>query len=281
MLGGLALKRRWRHARRAAGKSTEKPNLVMSSAAQACWEKFCNYGDVEARYIPVTDEHPVFDGHDLADCVENTIGVVAVIGVLTRGRASPWLPSPRLLDAIEQTTGLDIAIHVDGAPFLPPELEWDFRLERVLGTQVRRRLPGVGWIWREEKWLPEDFVLRASYLGGDMPTFALNSSRPGCCCSSPCSSGSVSRGTPPCSGVCRRSRCTCRAASGRWVRSSSSATAATCRCSRGACARATPRTGTCTTSPTGCAHTTGSCPHTRCPTTCPTAPCSAWWSGPG
>ena len=55
----LALKRRWQQARRAAGLSTEKPNLVLSSAVQVCWEKFCNYWDVEARYVPITDEHKV------------------------------------------------------------------------------------------------------------------------------------------------------------------------------------------------------------------------------
>ncbi|BAJ74886.1 glutamate decarboxylase [Microbacterium testaceum StLB037] len=192
MLGGLALKRRWQHARRAAGKSTEKPNLVMSSAVQVCWEKFCNYWDVEARYVPVTDEHPVFDGHDLADYVdENTIGVVAILGVTYTGAYEPVASLSEALDAIEQATGLDIAIHVDGAsgamvaPFLRPDLVWDFRLERVhsistSGHKYGGVYPGVGWVvWREEKWLPEDLVFRVSYLGGDMPTFALNFSRPG------------------------------------------------------------------------------------------------------
>ncbi|HET8877814.1 MAG TPA: pyridoxal-dependent decarboxylase, partial [Arthrobacter sp.] len=54
MLGGLALKRRWQNARKAAGKPTDKPNLVLSSAVQVCWEKFCNYWEVEARYVPVS-----------------------------------------------------------------------------------------------------------------------------------------------------------------------------------------------------------------------------------
>ena len=65
MLGGLALKRRWQLARRAAGKSTEKPNLILSSAVQVCWEKFCNSWDVEARYVPISDEHKVLDGFEL------------------------------------------------------------------------------------------------------------------------------------------------------------------------------------------------------------------------
>ena len=59
MLGGLALKRRWQQARRAAGKSPEKPNLILSSAVQVCWEKFCNYFEVEARYVPISMEHKV------------------------------------------------------------------------------------------------------------------------------------------------------------------------------------------------------------------------------
>ena len=86
MLGGLALKRRWQQARRAEGKPTDKPNLVMSSAVQVCWEKFCNYWDVEARYVPISDEHKVLDGNDLEKYVdENTIGVVAIMGVTYTG----------------------------------------------------------------------------------------------------------------------------------------------------------------------------------------------------
>ena len=40
--------------------------------------------------------------------------------------------------------------------------------------------PGVGWvIWRDPDALPEDLVFNVNYLGGNMPTFALNFSRPG------------------------------------------------------------------------------------------------------
>jgi glutamate decarboxylase len=40
--------------------------------------------------------------------------------------------------------------------------------------------PGVGWaIWRDEAALPRDLVFDVNYLGGSMPTFALNFSRPG------------------------------------------------------------------------------------------------------
>jgi glutamate decarboxylase len=38
----------------------------------------------------------------------------------------------------------------------------------------------VGWvIWRNPDALPSDLVFDVNYLGGDMPTFALNFSRPG------------------------------------------------------------------------------------------------------
>ena len=53
MLGGLALKRRWQHRRRAAGKSVDTPNLVMGINVQVCWEKFANYWDVEMRLVPM------------------------------------------------------------------------------------------------------------------------------------------------------------------------------------------------------------------------------------
>jgi len=192
MLGGLALKRRWQHARRAAGKPADKPNLVLSSAVQVCWEKFCNYWDVEPRFVPISLDHKTMDGHDLETYVdENTIGVVAIMGVTYTGMYEPVKQISDALDAIQAKTGLDIPIHVDGAsgamiaPFLQPDLEWDFRVKRVAsintsGHKYGLVYPGLGWIvWREESLLPDDLVFKVSYLGGEMPTFALNFSRPG------------------------------------------------------------------------------------------------------
>ena len=127
MLGGLALKRRWQNARRAAGKPAEKPNLIMSSAVQVCWEKFCNYFDVEMRLVPTSEEHPLMDGTGLEDVVdENTIGVVVLMGVTYTGAYEPVKKVQTKLDEIQAATGLDIPIHIDGAsgamiaPFLQP-----------------------------------------------------------------------------------------------------------------------------------------------------------------
>lgn len=192
MLGGLALKRLWQESRRAAGKPTDTPNLVMSSAVQVVWEKFCNYWDVEPRYVPITEEHKTLDGHDLDKYVdENTIGVVAILGVTYTGMYEPVKAIASKLDQIKADTGLDIPIHVDGAsggmiaPFLQPDLEWDFRLERVhsistSGHKYGLVYPGLGWVvWRKREHMPEDLIFYVSYLGGNMPTLALNFSRPG------------------------------------------------------------------------------------------------------
>ena len=192
MLGGLAFKRRWQQARRAAGQPADRPNLVMSSAVQVCWEKFANYWDVEPRLVPISEEHKALDGHDLASYVdENTIGVVAIMGVTYTGMYEPVHKIAAALDRVQAQTGLDIPIHVDGAsgafiaPFLQPELEWDFRLPRVhsISTSAHKYglvYPGLGWVvWRSADYLPSDLIFDVSYLGGSMPTFALNFSRPG------------------------------------------------------------------------------------------------------
>ncbi|WP_027344842.1 glutamate decarboxylase [Hamadaea tsunoensis] len=192
MLGGLALKKRWQAARRAAGKPADRPNLIMSSAVQVCWEKFCAYWDVEARLVPISAEHQVLDGTDLdryAD--ENTIGVVAIMGVTYTGRYEPVDRIAAALDDLQARTGLDIPIHVDGAsgafiaPFLQPHVVWDFRLPRVAsistsGHKYGLVYPGIGWVvWRDRDALPDELVFKVSYLGGEMPTLALNFSRPG------------------------------------------------------------------------------------------------------
>jgi glutamate decarboxylase len=192
MLGGLALKRRWQHSRRSEGKSADRPNMVMGINVQVCWEKFCNYWDVEPRYVPMEGDRFHLNGEEAVKlCDENTIGVVAILGSTFDGSYEPVQEISDALDDLQERTGLDIPLHVDGAsggmiaPFLDPDLVWDFRLPRVAsintsGHKYGRVYPGVGWaIWRDPAALPEDLVFRVNYLGGDMPTFALNFSRPG------------------------------------------------------------------------------------------------------
>ncbi|MFC5908797.1 glutamate decarboxylase [Streptacidiphilus monticola] len=191
MLGGLALKFRWRRRRQAEGKPADRPNLVCGPV-QVCWEKFARYFDVELRQVPLEPDATGLRPHQLREYVdENTIGVVGILGVTFTCDYEPIEALAAELDAIQHDTGLDIPLHVDAAsggfvaPFLQPELVWDFRVERVVsinasGHKYGMAPLGVGWaIWRTPDCLPEELVFKVDYLGGEMPTFALNFSRPG------------------------------------------------------------------------------------------------------
>jgi len=201
MLAGMALLWRWRE--RSAGSHrtappsagshpTAPPNLVMGTNVQVCWEKFCRYWQVEPRMVPMAPGRYHLTGPEAAArCDENTIGVVAILGSTMDGSYEPVYEINAELDRLAAGGGPDVPIHVDGAsggfiaPFLQPDLEWDFRVPRVAsinasGHKYGLVYPGVGWVvWREAEALPKDLVFNVNYLGGQMPTFALNFSRPG------------------------------------------------------------------------------------------------------
>jgi glutamate decarboxylase len=192
MLGGMAMKWRWRDRQRKAGRPTDTPNMIMGSNVQVVWEKFCRYWDVEPRYVPMEGDRYHMNGPEAVKlCDENTIGVVAVLGSTFDGSYEPVADICSDLDAYEKQSGIDVPVHVDGAsggfiaPFLDPDLFWDFRLPRVVsinasGHKYGLVYPGVGWVvWRAPEYLPDDLVFDVNYLGGHMPTFALNFSRPG------------------------------------------------------------------------------------------------------
>src|SRR5437763_12378685 len=192
MLCGMALKWRWRGGMGAAGKATDRPNLVTGANVQVCWEKFCRYWEIEPRLVPMEGDRFHLDAEQaVAHCDENTIGVVSVLGSTFDGSYEPVKEIASALDQLEQDRGLDVPLHIDAAsggfvaPFLQPELEWDFRVPRVQsinasGHKYGLVYPGVGWaVWRDQDALPDELVFEVNYLGGEMPTFALNFSRPG------------------------------------------------------------------------------------------------------
>ncbi len=191
MLGGMAMKRRWREKMNAKGRPTDKPNMICGPV-QICWHKFARYWDVELREIPMEGDRLIMTAEEVIKrCDENTIGVVPTLGVTFTCQYEPVKEVAHALDQLQRDTGLDIPIHVDGAsggflaPFVDPDLEWDFRLPRVKsinasGHKFGLAPLGVGWaIWRDKEDLPDDLIFRVNYLGGNMPTFALNFSRPG------------------------------------------------------------------------------------------------------
>ena len=191
MLGGLALKWKWRERRAKLNKPSDKPNIV-TGPVQVCWHKFARYFDVELREIPLERDRLGMTPADvIARVDENTIGVVPTLGVTFTCQYEPVAQIAEALDRLEREKGLDVPIHVDAAsggfiaPFVRPEILWDFRLARVRsinasGHKFGLAPLGVGWvIWREAADLPEGLIFHVNYLGGDMPTFALNFSRPG------------------------------------------------------------------------------------------------------
>jgi glutamate decarboxylase len=192
MLGGMALLWRWRARQAAAGASAAKPNLVMGANVQVCWEKFCRYWQVEPRRVPMEPGRLHLTAAEAAArCDENTIGVVAILGSTMDGSYEPVAEIAGALDTLQERSGIDVPVHVDAAsggfvaPFIQPGLVWDFRVRRVAsinssGHKYGLVYPGVGWvIWRDAAALPEDLVFKVNYLGGQMPTFALNFSRSG------------------------------------------------------------------------------------------------------
>jgi len=191
MLGGMAMKWRWREKMKAAGKPTDKPNMI-TGPVQVCWHKFARYWDVELREIPMEGDRLIMTPEEVIKrCDENTIGVVPTLGVTFTCQYEPVKAVSDALDQLQKDKGLDIPIHVDGAsggflaPFVEPELEWDFRLPRVKsinssGHKFGLAPLGAGWcVFRDKEDLPDDLIFWVNYLGGNMPTFALNFSRPG------------------------------------------------------------------------------------------------------
>ena len=190
MLGGMAALWRWRARRKAAGKPIDKPNLVCGPV-QICWHKFCRYWDIEMREIPMAPGKWKMDVDRMLEQIdENTIVVVPTFGVTYTGAYELPAEIAKALDDYENRTGISVDIHVDGAsggflaPFCAPDLVFDFRIPRVKsisasGHKYGLAPLGVGWVvWRDISELPEGLIFNVNYLGGEIPNFAINFSRP-------------------------------------------------------------------------------------------------------
>ncbi|KAK0110095.1 hypothetical protein ONS95_002751 [Cadophora gregata] len=198
-LGGLAMKRRWQEKRKAEGKSTENPNIIMGANAQVALEKFARYFEVEARILPVSEKSNYRLDPELVkeNIDENTIGVFVILGSTYTGHYEPVEEISNILDAYQEKTGIDIPIHVDAASggFVAPfrhagagkhgKTKWNFELPRVKsintsGHKFGLVYAGVGWIiWRDESYLPKHLIFELHYLGGTEESYTLNFSRPG------------------------------------------------------------------------------------------------------
>ncbi|KAJ6827456.1 glutamate decarboxylase-like isoform X2 [Iris pallida] len=190
MLAGLAFKRKWQKKRKSEGKPYDKPNIVTGANVQVCWEKFATYFEVELKEVKLKEGFYVMDPVKAVEMVdENTICVAAILGSTLTGEFEDVKLLNELLTEKNKETGWDTPIHVDAAsggfvaPFLYPELEWDFRLPLVKSINVSGHkyglvYAGVGWIvWRSKDDLREELIFHINYLGADQPTFTLNFSK--------------------------------------------------------------------------------------------------------
>ena len=164
MLATLAMKKRWQNKRKAEGKDFSKPNIVMNSAVQVCWEKAARYFDIEEKYVYCTEDRYTIDPEEAVNLVdENTIGICSILGLTYTGEYE----DTKAINDLLIKKNIDCPIHVDAAsggyvvPFVNPHLQWDFRLEKVVSINVSGHkyglvYPGVGWVvWRDPEFLPK------------------------------------------------------------------------------------------------------------------------------
>ncbi len=191
MLAMLAHKRSWQLRRQAAGLPTDRPNMVMGADVHTCWEKFANYFEVEARVVPMEEGRYTIGAAEVEPLLdERTIAVAGLLGTTFTGQMDDLASIDALLTRVESERGLRIPLHIDAAsggfviPFSQPDLEWDFRLPSVRSINVSNHkfglvYPGMGTVvFRDASDLPEELVFHINYLGGDMPNYSLNFSRP-------------------------------------------------------------------------------------------------------
>jgi glutamate decarboxylase len=191
MLAMLAHKRSWQRRREAAGLPADRPNMVMGADVHTCWEKFARYFEVEARVAPMEENRYTIAAEQVQPLLdERTIAVAGLLGTTFTGQMDDLASIDALLGRVESERGWRIPLHIDAAsggfivPFSQPNLEWDFRLPRVRSINVSNHkfglvYPGMGTVvFRDRSDLPEELVFHINYLGGDMPNYSLNFSRP-------------------------------------------------------------------------------------------------------
>ncbi len=191
MLAMLAHKRSWQRRREQAGLPTDRPNMVMGADVHTCWEKFARYFEVEARVAPMEDGRYTIGAEQVEPLLdERTIAVAGLLGTTFTGQMDDLGSIDALLTRVAAEPGWHIPLHIDAAsggfitPFARPDEEWDFRLASVRSINVSNHkfglvYPGMGTVvFRDASDLPEELVFHINYLGGDMPNYSLNFSRP-------------------------------------------------------------------------------------------------------
>lgn len=191
MLAGLSLKFLWRERAKSAGLDlNRRPNIIITSGYQLCWERFSKFFDVELIEVPLSKNNLSLNVNEAMKKIDDyTIGVVAVLGITYTGRFDDIKTLNEKLEVRNKNSKLPVYIHVDAAsggfftPFINPKLLWDFRVKNVIsinasGHKYGLVYPGIGWIiWKEKKFLAKDLIFNVSYLGGMIQTTSINFSK--------------------------------------------------------------------------------------------------------
>lgn len=186
----LSHKWNWKKRQQSLHLDTTKPNIVYSSNAHVCWDKFALYFDVEPRKVAITSfqQYPLEEM--LKNIDENTICVGAIAGNTYTGSIDPIEELNNKILEINSQNNWNVGIHVDAAiggfilPFLKEQnLQWDFRLPLVRSINLSGHkfglvYPGIGWLlFRDALFLPKELVFSSHYLGKPIETYTLNYSK--------------------------------------------------------------------------------------------------------
>ncbi len=127
----------------------------------------------------------------LAQVDENTIMVVPTFGVTYTGAYEPVLELSKALDKLAEDDrarrrhprgrGQSVPSWPRSAPPTSCGTSASPGSSRSAPRATSSALPpsGSGWVlWRDEDELPDDLIFHVTYLGGDMPVFQINFSRP-------------------------------------------------------------------------------------------------------
>ena len=191
MLAGLALKRRWQEGAARRREAGPAPNMVFGARPGGVGEVRALLG----RRAPLRAlaQGDVF--RLTADRCSSTSTRTRSAWWRSSGRPTPasYEPIGEIAAALDARAdgGLDVPLHVDGAsggfvaPFIQQDIAWDFRLPSGSSISASGHKYGLGLPGRRlgpvahVADVPADLIFHVTYLGGDMPTLALNFSRPG------------------------------------------------------------------------------------------------------
>lgn len=189
LLAGLNYKFRWK--KWSKDRNLGKPEIIIGTNIQVCWEKFARYFEVIPIKIPIGPDNKI-DINQVSKRISNkTICVVGILGNTFSGEFDDIRALNDTIDKYNRNHEWQIPIHIDAASggFIAPfynkfkDIPWDFRLKWVKSINVSGHKyglvhPGIGWaIWRNRSDLDSDLIFKVDYLGGTQDDFSLNFSK--------------------------------------------------------------------------------------------------------